>query len=81
MIKMAPRESLVKVLSDREGLCLEEFKMVAGDVISIRGQVMKYTYIPAGIKREMVWIATGRSYPYFSTSPSKRSRQTKTGSS
>ena len=29
-----------------------KFKMVAGDVISIRGQVMVYTYIPTGIKRE-----------------------------
>ena len=31
-----------------------EFKMAAGDVISIRGQVMEYTYIPTGIRRELV---------------------------
>ena len=31
-----------------------KFKMAAGDMVSIRGQVMKYTYIPMGIKREMV---------------------------
>ena len=37
-----------------------ELKMAAGDVVSIRGQVMEYTYIPTGIKRELVWIATGR---------------------
>ena len=41
------------------GLCVEEndlgkFKMAAGDVISIRGQVMEYTNIPTGIKRELV---------------------------
>ena len=31
-----------------------EFKMVPGDVISIRGLVMRYMYIPTGIKREFV---------------------------
>ena len=31
-----------------------KFKMVAGDVISIRGLVMEYTYIPTGDKRELV---------------------------
>ena len=30
------------------------FKMVASDMVSIRGQVMEYTYIPTGIKRELV---------------------------
>jgi hypothetical protein len=27
---------------------------VAGDMVSIMGQVMEYTYIPTGIKRELV---------------------------
>ena len=31
-----------------------KFKMVVGDVINIRGQVMEYPYIPTGIKGEMV---------------------------
>ena len=31
-----------------------KFKMVAGDMVSIRGHVMEYTYIPTGIKRELV---------------------------
>jgi hypothetical protein len=31
-----------------------KFKMAAGDVVSIRGQVMEYTYIPTKIKREYV---------------------------
>ena len=30
------------------------FKMAADDMVSIRGQVMEYTYISTGIKREMV---------------------------
>ena len=30
------------------------FKMAAGDKVTIRGQVMEYTYIPKGIKRELV---------------------------
>jgi hypothetical protein len=28
--------------------------MAAGDMVSIRGQVMEYMYIPTGIKREKV---------------------------
>ena len=28
--------------------------MVAGDTVSIRGQVMEYTHIPTVIKRELV---------------------------
>ena len=28
--------------------------MAAGDVISFKGHVMEYTYIPTGIKREFV---------------------------
>ena len=31
-----------------------KLKMTAGDMVSIRGQVMEYTYIPTGIKRELV---------------------------
>jgi hypothetical protein len=29
-----------------------KFKMATDDMVSIRGQVMEYMYIPAGIKRE-----------------------------
>jgi hypothetical protein len=29
-------------------------KMAVGDKVSIRGQVIEYTYIPTGIKRELV---------------------------
>ena len=28
------------------------FKIAVGDMVSIRGQVMEYMYIPTGIKRE-----------------------------
>ena len=31
-----------------------KFKMTAGDVISIRGQVLEHTYIPTGIERNLV---------------------------
>jgi hypothetical protein len=31
-----------------------KFKKAADDKVSIRGQVMEYTYIPRGIKRELV---------------------------
>ena len=33
---------------------VSKFKMVASDLISVRGQVMEYMYIPTGIKGEMV---------------------------
>ena len=33
---------------------IRKFKMAAGDVISIKEQVMEHTYIPTGIKRELV---------------------------
>ena len=33
---------------------LGKYKMAAGDVISIRGQVMEYMYILTEIKRELV---------------------------
>ena len=36
----------------RQNELLGKLKMAAGDKVSIRGQVMEYTYIPTGIKRE-----------------------------
>ena len=41
-------------MSRRENKLVSKFKMAEGDMVSIRGQVMDYTYIPTGIKREMV---------------------------
>ena len=40
--------------------------MAVSDLVSVRGQVMEYTYIPTGIKREMVragvdWHWKGKS--------------------
>ena len=40
-------------MSRGEDKLIGKFKMAEGDVISIRGQVMEYTYIPTGIKREL----------------------------
>ena len=31
-----------------------KFKMMSGDMVTIRRQVMEYTNIPTGIKRELV---------------------------
>ena len=31
-----------------------KFKMLTGDMIRVTGQVMEYTYISRGIKRELV---------------------------
>ena len=33
---------------------VSKFKMAASDLVSVRGQVMEYTYILTGIKGEMV---------------------------
>ena len=38
----------------RQNELVGKFKMAAGNLVSIRGQVMEYMYIPTGIKSEMV---------------------------
>ena len=43
-----------RAMSRRQNELVCKFKMVAGNMVSIRGQVMEYTYIPTGIKRKMV---------------------------
>ena len=43
-----------KAVSRVQNKLIGEFNMAADDVISIRGQVMEYTFIPTGIKRELV---------------------------
>ena len=40
--------------SRRQNKVVGKFKMASSDLVSIRGQVMEYTYVPTGIKREMV---------------------------
>ena len=41
-------------MSRRQNGLVGKFKMAAGDIVSIRELVMEYTYIPTGIKREIV---------------------------
>ena len=43
-----------RAVSRRQDELVGKFKMVAGDKVSIRGQVMECTYIPTGIKMELV---------------------------
>jgi hypothetical protein len=43
-----------RAVSRRQNKLVGKFKMAAGDMVSIRGQVMEYTYIPIGIKKELV---------------------------
>ena len=43
-----------RVLSRGQNELIGKFKMAVGDVISIWGQVMEYTYILTGMKRELV---------------------------
>ena len=43
-----------RTVSRRQNELVGKFKMAVGDLVSIRGQVMEYTYIPTGIKGEMV---------------------------
>ena len=40
--------------SRRQNELVGKFKVVASYLVSVRGQVMEYTYIPTGIKRKMV---------------------------
>ena len=39
-----------RVVSRRQNGLVGKFKMAVGDKVSIRGQVMEYTYMPTGIK-------------------------------
>ena len=41
-------------MSRRQNELVGNFKMAAIDMVSIRRQIIEYTYIPTGIKREMV---------------------------
>ena len=41
-------------MSRRQNELVGKFKMAAGDMDSIRGQVMEYRYIPTGIKMQLV---------------------------
>ena len=43
-------------MSRRQTELVGKFKIAAGDMLSIIGQVMEYKYIPT----DLVWIATGR---------------------
>ena len=54
--KFKTKLSVVKsrAVSRGQNELVGKFKMAAGDIVSIRGQVMEYTYIPTGIKRELV---------------------------
>ena len=40
--------------SRRQNKLVSKFKMAASDLVSVRGKVMEYTYIPTEIKRERV---------------------------
>ena len=43
-----------RAVSRRQNELVAKFKMAASDKVSIRGKVMEYTYIPTGIKRELM---------------------------
>jgi hypothetical protein len=53
-IKWKLSEVNTRAVSRRQNELIGRFKMVAGDLINIRGKVMEYTYIPTGIKREFI---------------------------
>ena len=53
-IKWKLSEVNIRAVYRGQNELIGKFKMAAGDVISIRGQVMKYTYIATGIKWELV---------------------------
>ena len=44
----------LRAVSRRQNELVGKFKMAVGDMVSIRGWVMEYMYIPTGIKREIV---------------------------
>ena len=48
-----------RAVSRGQNKLVGKFNMAAGDLVSIRGQVMEYTYIPTGIKRDLVRSVCG----------------------
>ena len=52
--KMRLFEVNARAVSRGQNKLVCKFKMAAGDIISIRGQVVEYIVIPTGIKRELV---------------------------
>ena len=60
----------VRTVSRGQDELVGKFKMAAGDVISIREQVLEHTYILTGIERELVRFCVdfgwkGRNKLYF----------------
>ena len=53
-IKWKLCEVNTRAVSRGQNELIGKFKVAAGDMVSIRGQVMEYTYIPTVIKREFV---------------------------
>ena len=43
-----------RAVSRRQNELVGKFNMAGGDMVSVKGLVMEYTYIPTEIKREMV---------------------------
>ena len=43
-------------MSRGQNKLIDKFKVAAGDMICIRGQIMEYTYIPTGSKRELAIV-------------------------
>ena len=52
--RMEGMKIIYQDVSKRKNELIGQFKIAAGDVISIRGPVMEYMYIPTEIKRELV---------------------------
>ena len=53
-IKWKLSEVNTRAVSRGQDELIGNFKMLLGDVISIKGQVMEYMYIPTGIKSELL---------------------------
>ena len=55
-------------MSRRQNELVGKLKMAAGDMVSIRVQVMEYMYIPTGIKGKMVRSGEAQIMSLFSIS-------------
>jgi hypothetical protein len=53
-IEWKSSEVNTRAVSREQNELIGKFKMAADEMISIKGQVMEYTYIPTGIKRKLV---------------------------
>ena len=64
-----------RAVSRRHNELVGKFKMAVGDMVSIRGQIGEYMYIPTGIKRDLVRSGVDCDWKGYHPPPSEYAYQ------